>query len=192
MPGQLQKQIQEINKLEEKVSFRVAKNAILCFTRSMEIKNMSFQKPSAPNPKISVNSDNMSSIFTKNLFIFLVIAIVLGGATGYLLTNNKGSVGNALTSGAVNSSNITKGTVVGSNDTATFKDTASGTLANGGIDGEGQFHLVRPGGDSQNVYLVSSIVDLSKFVGKNIKVWGQTQSAQYAGWLMDVGRVEVL
>jgi len=33
---------------------------------------------------------------------------------------------------------------------------------------------------------------LSKFVGKNIKVWGQTQSAQYAGWLMDVGRVEVL
>jgi hypothetical protein len=108
------------------------------------------------------------------------------------LTNNKGSVGNALTSGVVNSSNITKGTVVGSNDTTTFKDTASGTLANGGIDGEGQFHLVRPGGDSQNVYLVSSIVDLSKFVGKNIKVWGQTQAAQYAGWLMDVGRVEVL
>ena len=153
---------------------------------------MSLQKPSVPNPKISVNSDNMSSIFTKNLFIFLVIAIILGGATGYLLTGNKGNVGNALTSGAVNSSNITKGTVVGSNDTATFKDTASGTLANGGIDGEGQFHLVRPGGDSQNVYLVSSIVDLSKFVGKNIKVWGQTQSAQYAGWLMDVGRVEAL
>ena len=27
--------------------------------------------------------------------------------------------------------------------------------------------------------------------GKKIKVWGQTQTAQYAGWLMDVGRVEV-
>jgi hypothetical protein len=134
----------------------------------------------------------MNSIFTKNLFIFLIAAVILGGVTGYLLSNNKGNAGNTLTSGAVNSSNITKGTVVGSNDTKTFKDTVSGTLANGGIDSEGQFHLVRPGGDSQNVYLVSSIVDLSKFVGKNIKVWGQTQAAQYAGWLMDVGRIEVL
>jgi len=37
----------------------------------------------------------------------------------------------------------------GSNDTKTFKDTAEGTLKEGGIDGEGAFHLERPGGDSQ-------------------------------------------
>ena len=68
----------------------------------------------------------------------------------------------------------------------------TGTLKEGGIQGEGQFHLVRPGGVSQNVYLTSSSVDLSKFVGKKIKVWGETEKAQYAGWLMDAGRVEVI
>ena len=35
-------------------------------------------------------------------------------------------------------------------------------------------------------------VDLSKFIGKKIKVWGATQTAQHAGWLMDVGRIQVL
>jgi hypothetical protein len=64
-------------------------------------------------------------------------------------------------------------------------------LQEGGIDGEGQYHLVRPGGDSQNVYLTSSVVDLSLFVNKKVKVWGQTQTAQKAGWLMEVGRVQV-
>jgi hypothetical protein len=94
--------------------------------------------------------------------------------------------------GSSNSTSVSKGTTVGSNDTNTFKDTAEGTLKQGGIDGEGAFHLVRSGGDSQNVYLTSSSVDLSKFVDKKIKVWGQTQKAQHAGWLMDVGRIEVL
>lgn len=142
---------------------------------------------------VSQDSKNVNNIFTKNLFVFLIIAAILGGITGYMLRANGGVVGgNALTSGAVDSSKITKGAVVGSGDTKTFKDIASGTLKNGGIDGEGQFHLVRSGGDSQNVYLTSSSVDLSKFVDRKIKVWGQTQAAQYAGWLMDVGRVEVL
>ena len=153
---------------------------------------MSARKSPLQNSEVSSSSVNISSIFTKNLFIFIIVAMILGSVAGYLLSSKKTTVGNALTTSTVGSSNITKGTIVGSSDTATFKDTASGTLVNGGINGEGQFHLVRPGGDSQNVYLVSSIVDLSKFVGKNIKVWGQTQTAQYAGWLMDVGRVEAL
>jgi hypothetical protein len=155
-------------------------------------KVKSDQKPLVPDSKISQNSENMSSIFTKNLLIFLIVAAVLGGVTGYLLRAKGGTGGSALTSGAVDSTKITKGTIAGSDDTKTFKDIISGTLKNGGIDGEGQYHLVRPGGDSQNVYLTSSSVDLTKFIDKKIKVWGQTQAAQYAGWLMDVGRVEVL
>ena len=157
-------------------------------------KNKSAQESITTNPKITQKPENVSSVFTKNLFIFLIVAIVLGGITGYALsTNNKGgSSGSALTSGTVESSQITKGTIVGSNDTKTFKDIATGTLKNGGINGEGQFHLVRTGGESQNVYVTSSSVDLSKFLDKKIKVWGQTQTAQYAGWLMDVGRVEVV
>jgi len=150
------------------------------------------QVPLVENPKISQDIGNMNSVFTKSLFIFLIVAAVLGTITGYVLGNKGGLGGNAQTSATVDSSKITKGTIVGSNDTKTFKDTATGTLKNGGIDGEGQFHLARTGGDSQNVYLTSSSVDLSKFVDKKIKVWGQTQTAQYAGWLMDVGRLEVL
>lgn len=153
---------------------------------------MEKNKPAEQQPLVHNLDSNMNnSIFTKNLFIFLIIAVVLGGMTGYILSSRKGSGGNTLTTGSVNSSAISKGTVVGSNDTKTFKDTAVGTLKTGGINSEGQFHLVRPGGDSQNVYLTSSSVDLSKFIGKKIKVWGETQKAQYAGWLMDVGRVEV-
>ena len=154
-------------------------------------KNKTAQEPITTDPKISQNPENISSIFTKNLFIFLIAAVVMGGMTGYILSSRKGS-GNTLTSGTIDSSKVSKGTVVGSSDTKTFKDTATGSLKEGGIEGEGQFHLVRPGGASQNVYLTSSSVDLSKFVGRKIKVWGETEKAQYAGWLMDVGRVEVI
>ncbi len=86
---------------------------------------------------------------------------------------------------------IQKGQTFGKNDEA-YKDTAEGVLNEGGIDGEGQFHLTRPGGESQNVYITSSNIDLSQFIRTKIKVWGQTQKAQKAGWLMDVGKVEVL
>jgi hypothetical protein len=82
--------------------------------------------------------------------------------------------------------------VVGVEDTETFKDTAEGKLEKGGLNGEGSHHLVRPGGESQTVYLTSSIVDLDKFVGSKVKIWGETFAAQKAGWLMDVGRLEVL
>lgn len=87
---------------------------------------------------------------------------------------------------------IETGKIYGSDDISTFKDTSEGKLKEGGIDGEGQYHLERPGGISQNVYLTSSLVDLSLFIDKKIRIWGETQTAQKAGWLMDVGRVEVL
>lgn len=136
------------------------------------------------------NVNMTSSVFTKKLLMILAIAIVFGAMTGYMLAKKGGST--TLSNEEVSSSSIPKGTIVGSDDTKIFKDTAEGVLKGGGINGEGQFHLVRPGGDSQNVYLTSSAVDLSKFIAKKIKVWGETQKAQHAGWLMDVGRVEVL
>jgi hypothetical protein len=77
-------------------------------------------------------------------------------------------------------------------DAKTFPDSAEGELAGGGIDGEGSHHLVREGGESQYVYLTSSIIDLDQFVGRKVKVWGQTFEAQKAGWLMDVGRLEII
>lgn len=129
---------------------------------------------------------------SSKMFIMLFIAILLGVGTGYLLSSKTvGSNAPGVTkTGDITS--VKKGDIFGSDDTKTFSDKAEGTLKPGGIEGEGQYHLVRPGGDSQNVYLVSSIVDLSKFESRKIRVWGSTQTAQYAGWLMDVGKVEVL
>lgn len=126
----------------------------------------------------------------KTILVFVLMA-ALGIGTGFVIayfTHQSGGKGLPLPS----SEQTTKGQTFGSDDTRTFKDTADGTLEEGGIEGEGQYHLVRPGGDSQNVYLTSSSLDLSQFVGKKIKVWGETQEAQTAGWLMDVGRVEIL
>lgn len=133
-----------------------------------------------------------SSLFSRKIILALLIVVLLGVSSGYLISRNMG--GTNLGSGGENisGSSVSKGTVVGSNDLKTFKDTAEGVLKKGGINGEGQYHLVRPGGDSQNVYLISSIVDLFKFLDRKIKVWGETQAAQKVGWLMDVGRVEVL
>lgn len=76
-------------------------------------------------------------------------------------------------------------------DKSTFKDQATGILREGGLDGEGSFNLERPGGKSQTVYLTSSTVDLSQYIGKKVKVWGETHTSEKAGWLMDVGYVEV-
>ena len=140
------------------------------------------------------NKESVKTAFTPKVITALLLVVLVGVISGYIISNkNSGSTSGSVTSGgASNASSTAKGTIQGSNDTATFKDTAEGTLKTGGIDGEGAFHLVRPGGDSQNVYLTSGIVDLSKFIDKKIKVWGQTQAAQHAGWLMDVGRIEVL
>ncbi len=134
------------------------------------------------------------SSFPMVTFIFLLGIVLLGVGTGYLLAQgitHKASPA-VMSSSPTSKTAITKGSVYGSTDLATFKDTASGVLQTGGINGEGQFHLVRSGGDSQNVYLTSAVLDLSQFVGRKITVHGQTQKAQYAGWLMDVGQVEVL
>jgi hypothetical protein len=83
-------------------------------------------------------------------------------------------------------------TVYGADDTVAFPNDVTGILVKGGIEGEGSHHLVRPGGKDKYVYLTSSVVDLDLFVGAEIEVWGETFSAQRAGWLMDVGRVTVL
>lgn len=130
--------------------------------------------------------------FSTKLLIALVMVVLLGIGSGYFLAKNTNKTALSNLGVSTSGSKVAKGTVVGSEDLKTFKDMVEGKLEKGGIDGEGQFHLVRPGGASQNVYMTSSIVDLSIFIEKKVKVWGETQKAQKAGWLMDVGRVEVL
>jgi len=145
-------------------------------------------------PKVfhDMKSSKSASYITPKIMILFVGVILAGVAVGYGVSRLGGPAAvSTSVGGSASSGGVSTGAVYGSNDTATFKDTAEGVLQAGGIDGEGQYHLVRPGGDSQNVYLTSSLVDLSQFTGHTIKVWGQTQAAQHAGWLMDVGRVQV-
>lgn len=124
---------------------------------------------------------------TPIVIIFFVIFILLGVGLGYYLSNMEGaslSSNSRTTTSSKNASGVL--------DKEKFPDKAEGKLKKGGIDGEGNFHLERTGGDSQNVYLTSSTVDLSQYIGKKVRVWGQTFTAQKAGWLMDVGYLEVL
>lgn len=122
-------------------------------------------------------------------YIVGVILVVLAGVgTGWLISGGP----QALISGSKSVPGAKTGAnEAGLNDEKTFKDTAQGTLEEGGISGEGTHHLVRTGGTSQTVYLTSTVVNLQDFVGKKVQVWGETISAKKAGWLMDVGKIKV-
>lgn len=117
--------------------------------------------------------------------VILVSAVVLGALTGYsLVGGSSGGLGKLPTQSP-------KSAV---QDTRTFRDFAEGTLKvrpapkNPGEYVEGSHLLIRSGADP--VALTSSVVDLSQYEGKKVKVYGETQKALKEGWLMDVGRIE--
>ncbi|MBQ6436515.1 hypothetical protein IJJ27_03070 [bacterium] len=135
--------------------------------------------------------------------VLSALAIFLGIGGGYLLrggqktvTSDGGGVADdgttIVATVASDVSTIKKGDVFGSTDATSFKDNAQGYLQLNTAGDEGSHMLLRPGGVSQTVYLTSSVTDLDKFVGMDVRVWGETFKGQTAGWLMDVGRVEVL
>lgn len=136
---------------------------------------------------------------SKIVVIGGVVAILLGLGTGYIVaasnrsgaTQQTAQTTDTASSAVANMPGIKAGEVYGSKDVGAFKDSAEGVVLPGGIGSEGSHHIVRAGGASQNVYLTSSVVDLKMFENAKVKVYGETFKAQKAGWLMDVGRVEV-
>lgn len=129
---------------------------------------------------------------TKQLVIGFIAVIIVGLAVGFALSRfSKGpsmSAQNGTSQDTTGTSNMKS---AGVKDKSIFKDTTKGILKAGGIEGESDYHLERPGGESQNVYLTSSTVDLSQFLNKKVEVWGQTINSDKAGWFMDVGALEV-
>lgn len=121
------------------------------------------------------------------LIIAAVAAIILGGLTGYMIKTQQTSSSKTV---AVKTQQP-KANAYGTKDTKLFPDSAEGKLREGGVDGEGTHHLERPGGETQYVYLTSSVIDLGTLEGKTVKVWGKTYAGNKAGWLMDVGYIEV-
>ena len=74
----------------------------------------------------------------------------------------------------------------------TFKDTATGTIEKGNINGEGTHILNREGGESQRVSLISSTVDLDLFIDKKVEVTGETNASNKTSWLLDVGNIKII
>jgi hypothetical protein len=144
---------------------------------------------------LATEGKDMTKTQKKRVMILGAVAIIAGIGTGYgafrLRAKSSGESSPATTQ-QVAGDNVQAGDVFGIKDDQTFKDSAEGYLEAGGINGEGSHSLLREGGASQTVYLTSSITDLDKLVGMKVKVWGETFKGQKAGWLMDVGRVQVI
>lgn len=130
---------------------------------------------------ISLGFDNISRI----LLIIVVLSLALGVGTGYILAQKPGTLSKNLP--------ISETPKTAEQDTKTFRDFAEGTLRaketpKSGEYTEGTHVLIRDG--AVPVALTSSVVDLSKYESKKVKVYGETQKALSEGWLMDVGKVE--
>ena len=125
--------------------------------------------------------------FLKVLIFVLGISLLGGVGTGYVLasTGDKGGVATTVV-GVVDKPKSAQ------QDNRTFRDFAEGTVQKKKLAAddysEGTHELIRQ--NAVPVALTSSVVDLSIYEGKKVKVYGETQKAIKEGWLMDVGRVE--
>lgn len=123
----------------------------------------------------------------KLILLIGIAAIILGTLSGYMISTKNG--GSAKLSPLLQTAPKTA-----QQDNRTFKDFAEGIIkakpqpADPGDYVEGTHMLERVG--AIPVALTSSVVDLSKYEGKKVRVFGETQKALKEGWLMDVGKVE--
>lgn len=121
----------------------------------------------------------------KMLIGVLVISIIAGAGTGFLMAS---SVGQRIPL-------IEKTPEHAAEDTRTFRDFAEGKITKKPEDkkntnSQGTHLLIRDG--ATPVTLTSSVLDLSQYENKKVKIYGETNSLPGAGWFMDVGRVEVI
>lgn len=142
------------------------------------------------------NQDLMTKQAKKTFVIICAVALIAGTLTGLgafkLKNKNTNQLASVENITVENANQVKNGDVFGVQDKDTFADNATGYIEAGGIDGEGSHKLLREGGASQTVALTSSVVDLDKLVGFEVKLYGETHKAEKAGWFMDVGRVEVI
>lgn len=143
--------------------------------RNLKFKKLDFIKPLT-----------LTSNFSKILFILVWVALVFGATTGYILSQKP-------TVQKTNGITLEQPKAA-QQDTKTFRDFAEGTIQaktqpkDPNEYTEGTHILLRTG--ATPVALTSSVVDLSQYEGKEVKLYGETQKAVEEGWLMDVGRVE--
>jgi hypothetical protein len=162
----------------------------------MEIPNL------APDPSPVSQINSVKPVIIKNnplsvglIIIISVLAITSGfwGSRFFALNNNpdtsKALIINPET--IKSKDQIEVGKLYG-NLGKIFKDSATGDLEKGSINGEGTHILNRPGGLSQRASLTSSVVDLDLFVGRRVEIKGETNASNKTSWLLDVGTIKVL
>lgn len=161
----------------------------------MDIPNLSTNNP-VTNSTFNSNDNSKNS---KLVFIVIgIVAIVAGFWISRFFPSKTAVSFSSLESAnsqtgasAVDSASLKVGVLYGNLDQI-FKDSATGTIEKGSINGVGTHILNRPGGADQRAALTSSIIDLDLFVGKKVEVKGETNSSAKAGWLMDVGSIKIL
>ncbi len=124
----------------------------------------------------------------KTLYLIIPVVILAGLGIGWLLSGGNKSQSNSLTEAPKTQSSSKEAGVL--NDSC--KDTVQGTLKEGGLEGDGTHHLDRGMGANKDVYVSSTVADLSLFVNKKVEVTGQTITGRKAGWLMDVCKIKVI
>lgn len=141
---------------------------------------------------------NMNQVSAKPNYVaiaaILLSSLVLGSGSGYAIRQAQGSSSTSAPTGSAedNKTVVITENEAGVDNSEAFPDSAVGILMEGGKDGEGTHYLDRGMGADKYVYLTSTVINMQKFVGKNVEVRGQTLSARKAGWLMDVGRIKVV
>lgn len=164
------------------------------------------QNPSQTDSKSTQNkSEPQSGFKAKNFlravparagiskFIPIIIIILVVGAgifSGLVVSSRNKSA--KISSAAISEENLTP--QAKESFAQTFRDQAEGTIEkNDQFDkyAQGTHKLIRPGGESQTAYLTSSVLDLDQYLGKKVKVYGETFGSSQVGWLMDVGKVDV-
>jgi hypothetical protein len=141
-----------------------------------------------PRQKIT-RSFNPVTNLPKALIVLAIVSVISGVATGFVLAQNNPQSGLSSASPETKKASKEAGQVA-----QNCKDFDEGTIrAKEQADVPEEYsegtHLLDRGTKSP-VTLTSSYVDLSEFEGKKVKVFGETQKALKAGWLMDVCKIE--
>src|SRR3990167_3842477 len=128
----------------------------------------------------------------KFLPIIIVVVVVAAGIFSGLVFSSRNKNAKIQTKAAIDEEQLTGEQK--QSFAQTFRDEAEGTVEKNDFKeyAQGTHKLIRPGGESQTAYLTSSVLDLDQYVGKKVKVYGETFGSSQVGWFMDVGKVEVV
>lgn len=150
------------------------------------------QTPPQPKKNILLRAVPPRNKLVKFLPIVIIVVIVGAGVFSGLVASSRNKSTASSSYQVAGDENLPK--EIKESFAQTFRDQAEGTIEkNADLDkyAQGTHKLIRPGGESQTAYLTSSVLDLDEYLGKKVKVFGETFGSSQVGWLMDVGKVEV-